>query len=85
MVGGFNQQKTMVFLICQIELKEWSNIISYSICSITADDVILCSGCSSSIDLCISVLANPGDNILVPRPGEYIYLDCLIEKPGPSL
>uniref|UniRef100_A0A1I8FFK4 Aminotran_1_2 domain-containing protein n=1 Tax=Macrostomum lignano TaxID=282301 RepID=A0A1I8FFK4_9PLAT len=36
-------------------------------------DVILTSGCSSALDLCISVLANPGDNILIPRPGFSIY------------
>lgn len=36
-------------------------------------DVMLCSGCSSAIDLSISVLASPGQNILVPRPGFSIY------------
>ncbi|XP_059471348.1 tyrosine aminotransferase [Neocloeon triangulifer] len=40
---------------------------------VTAKDVILCSGCSCSLDLCITVLANPGQNILVPRPGFSIY------------
>lgn len=40
---------------------------------ITAEDVVLCSGCSCSLDLCISVLADPGDNILIPRPGFSLY------------
>lgn len=40
---------------------------------VTPQDVILCSGCSSSIDLCISVLGHPGSNILIPRPGFSIY------------
>ncbi|XP_044753018.1 tyrosine aminotransferase [Coccinella septempunctata] len=39
------------------------------------EDVILCSGCSSSLEMCITVLADPlkGQNILVPRPGFPIY------------
>jgi len=40
---------------------------------ITADDVILCSGCSCALDLCISALANAGQNILVPCPGFPLY------------
>ncbi|XP_036400313.1 tyrosine aminotransferase [Megalops cyprinoides] len=36
-------------------------------------DVILTSGCSQAIELCISVLCNPGDNILVPCPGFSLY------------
>eukprot|EP00106_Octopus_bimaculoides_P006514 XP_014773956.1 PREDICTED: tyrosine aminotransferase-like [Octopus bimaculoides] len=40
---------------------------------IDAKDVILTSGCSSAIDLCITVLANKGQNILVPRPGFSLY------------
>lgn len=37
------------------------------------NDVVLCSGCSSSLDMCIAVLAGPGQNILIPRPGFSIY------------
>uniref|UniRef100_A0A8C9T7N8 Tyrosine aminotransferase n=1 Tax=Scleropages formosus TaxID=113540 RepID=A0A8C9T7N8_SCLFO len=38
-----------------------------------ADDVILTSGCSQAIELAISVLCNPGNNILVPCPGFSLY------------
>ncbi|XP_053305188.1 tyrosine aminotransferase [Spea bombifrons] len=38
-----------------------------------AKDVILTSGCSQAIELALSVLANPGQNILVPRPGFSLY------------
>ncbi|KAK7114648.1 tyrosine aminotransferase-like [Littorina saxatilis] len=40
---------------------------------VEARDVVLCSGCSGALDLCITVLANPGQNILMPRPGFSIY------------
>lgn len=40
---------------------------------LTPDDVILCSGCSSSLESCITVIADPGQNILIPRPGFSIY------------
>jgi len=36
---------------------------------VTEKDVIICSGCSSALEMCVTVLANAGDNILVPRPG----------------
>ncbi|KAG5848558.1 tyrosine aminotransferase [Anguilla rostrata] len=36
-------------------------------------DVILTSGCSQAIDLAISVLCNPGQNILAPCPGFSLY------------
>ncbi|XP_062860341.1 tyrosine aminotransferase [Trichomycterus rosablanca] len=38
-----------------------------------SNDVILTSGCSQAIELAISVLCNPGDNILVPCPGFSLY------------
>lgn len=38
-----------------------------------ASDILLTNGCSQAIDLCITCLANPGDNILIPRPGFSIY------------
>ncbi|KAG5682905.1 hypothetical protein PVAND_012223 [Polypedilum vanderplanki] len=35
---------------------------------VNADDIILTSGGSSSLELCFYVLANPGENILIPTP-----------------
>ncbi|XP_028162625.1 tyrosine aminotransferase-like [Ostrinia nubilalis] len=40
---------------------------------VAAEDVILCSGCSHAIELAITVLADSGQNVLVPRPGFMIY------------
>lgn len=40
---------------------------------VTPADVILTSGCSSALDICLTVLGADGDNILCPRPGFSIY------------
>ncbi|XP_033104303.1 tyrosine aminotransferase-like [Anneissia japonica] len=40
---------------------------------LTSKDVILTSGCSGAINIAITVLCNPGDNILIPRPGFLLY------------
>ncbi|XP_029673624.1 tyrosine aminotransferase isoform X2 [Formica exsecta] len=40
---------------------------------VDSKDVILCSGCSCALDLCITALAQEGQNILIPRPGFSIY------------
>ncbi|TMS36731.1 hypothetical protein L596_003825 [Steinernema carpocapsae] len=40
---------------------------------ISADDVILASGCSHALQLAIEALANDGDNILCPQPGFPLY------------
>lgn len=36
-------------------------------------DIVLASGCSGALDLCISCLAEAGQNILIPRPGFSLY------------
>jgi len=47
-------------------------VAKYASCpgaELQTEDVILCSGVSQSLELSILALANPGQNILVPRPG----------------
>lgn len=53
-------------VLCEL----WSEALVMNCCS---QDVVLCSGCSCALDLAITVLANPGQNILVPRPGFPLY------------
>ncbi|KND01992.1 tyrosine aminotransferase [Spizellomyces punctatus DAOM BR117] len=40
---------------------------------LTSADVILASGCSDALNLCIGALANEGQNILLPAPGFSLY------------
>lgn len=40
---------------------------------LTANDVVITSGCSGAITLAIQALAGTGDNILMPRPGFSLY------------
>jgi len=57
-----------------------ANYISQSGEKVGIKDVVICSGCSYALEMCITVLANPGQNILVPKPGFPIYrmiADCL--------
>ncbi|KAI8971889.1 tyrosine aminotransferase [Mycotypha africana] len=37
------------------------------------NDVILTNGCSGALEMCINVLCNEGQNILLPRPGFSLY------------
>lgn len=41
--------------------------------SVHEDDVVLASGCSGALEMAVSVLANEGDNILLPCPGFSLY------------
>uniref|UniRef100_A0A1B0D770 Tyrosine aminotransferase n=2 Tax=Phlebotomus papatasi TaxID=29031 RepID=A0A1B0D770_PHLPP len=41
--------------------------------SVTADDIQIVNGCSSAVEMAIVALANPGQNIISPRPGYSIF------------
>jgi tyrosine aminotransferase len=36
--------------------------------NVSSDDVLLTSGCSTALEISFRALADPGDNILIPRP-----------------
>ncbi|KAK1948187.1 Tyrosine aminotransferase [Phytophthora citrophthora] len=40
---------------------------------LTMDDIIIASGCSGAIEIALRGLLNPGDNILLPKPGFPLY------------
>lgn len=40
---------------------------------LSSDDVFVTSGCTQAIDVALAMLARPGANILLPRPGFPIY------------
>lgn len=41
--------------------------------NVNADDVVVTSGASEAITICISALVNPGENIMTPSPGYPLY------------
>lgn len=51
---------------------------------ITEDDVVIGSGCSGALDLAITALMNPGDNLLIPQPAFALY-QTLCESKGMSV
>ncbi|KAJ1265851.1 hypothetical protein BS78_08G105700 [Paspalum vaginatum] len=40
---------------------------------LSADDVVLTAGCNHGIEIMMAVLATPGSNVLLPRPGYPLY------------
>eukprot|EP00300_Choanocystis_sp_HF-7_P033728 c46144_g1_i1.p1 GENE.c46144_g1_i1~~c46144_g1_i1.p1 ORF type:complete len:451 (+),score=79.60 c46144_g1_i1:54-1355(+) len=55
-------------------IAEWfQTVADASHVKIDASDVFLASGASGALQMCIEVLAGPGDNILLPRPGFGLY------------
>ncbi|XP_060552086.1 tyrosine aminotransferase-like isoform X2 [Ruditapes philippinarum] len=53
--------------------KAVAEYVSEETSQVESKDIVLTSGCSGALDLCITCLANPGQNILIPRPGFSIY------------
>ena len=51
-------------------IAQFSSLPSHEV---NEDDVVIASGCSGALELVISALINPGDNLLVPNPGFPLY------------
>jgi len=47
---------------------------------VTENDVIIGSGCSGALEIIISGLLNPGDNILLPKPGFSLYQTLAVAR-----
>ena len=46
----------------------------------TSQDVVLACGCSGALSMAIDVLLNPGDNILLSKPGFSIYQTISVSR-----
>lgn len=46
---------------------------SYDSTKLQPEDVMITSGCSGALDICIKALASPGDNILGKLPNNYCF------------
>jgi len=53
---------------------------SFPLSPITYKDVVLACGCSGALELALDVLLNPGDNVLLPKPGFSIYQTLSISR-----
>lgn len=49
---------------------------------LAVQDVAIASGCSGALELAISVLLNPGDNVLLPQPAFSLYETLIANKGG---
>lgn len=63
-------------------IAKWSSVPGFP--ALTADDVVIASGCSGALELAISVLLNPGDNLLIPKHAFSLY-QTLCEAKGMSV
>ncbi|RUS70213.1 hypothetical protein EGW08_022023 [Elysia chlorotica] len=50
-----------------------ADYVSTPTAQVEASDVVLTSGCSGALEMVIACLADPGQNILIPRPGFSLY------------
>ncbi|GAQ85880.1 tyrosine aminotransferase [Klebsormidium nitens] len=59
---------------CREAVAEYHNARLPRCQRVAVDDVIVTSGCSQALQVVYACLANPGANILLPRPGFPLYL-----------
>lgn len=55
-----------------------AQFVSTSTSKVSAEDIVLTSGCSHGLEMAIEALAESGANILVPKPGKFcVDSECL--------
>lgn len=69
--GRFNGYQPSTGL--EVARQAVADYVSVPGATVEASDVFLTSGASHALDLCIGLLAVPGSNILIPRPGFPLY------------
>jgi tyrosine aminotransferase len=62
-VGNSSARESVASYVNENNLKQASESKQ-----INANDVILTNGCSAALEMCFRVLANIGENVLIPRP-----------------
>lgn len=74
---GYSYLRIVYF--CSILLIESIKCI-YLVLTDSSQDVVLACGCSGALELALDVLLNPGDNVLLPKPGFSIYQTLSISR-----
>ena len=71
-------------------MKWWFGIVTsttdvftmlYPYLHFVSQDVVMAAACSGALEMSLTVLANPGQNVLMPSPGFGVY-KCLAESRG---
>ncbi|KAL6877531.1 hypothetical protein ACP4OV_012746 [Aristida adscensionis] len=66
-------ERTWLLLVSSIAVAVAAYLSRDLPCELSAGDIVLTAGCNHAIEIMMAVLAAPGANVLVPRPGYPLY------------